>query len=84
MNIFFYVIIYIFTARDIQKWEYQPLGPFTSKSLGTTISPWIITIEALKPFMVPNVKQDPIPFPYLRHDDAFNFDINLEVELIRK
>ena len=69
------------SARDIQKWEYVPLGPFLGKSLGTTISPWIITLDALEHFKVPNVPQDPKPLPYLQHDDDFNFDINLEVSI---
>lgn len=69
------------SARDIQKWEYLPLGPFTSKNLGTTISPWIITTFALEPFLVDNFPQDPVPFPYLRHEQKFNFDIKLEIEL---
>ena len=67
------------SARDIQKWEYVPLGPFLGKSLGTTISPWIITIEALEAFKVPNVEQDPKPLPYLQHEDDFNFDIALDI-----
>lgn len=66
-------------ARDIQKWEYVPLGPFLAKNLGTTISPWVVTMEALKPFLVDNYPQDPKPFPYLAHDDKYNFDIKLEV-----
>lgn len=69
------------TARDIQKWEYVPLGPFCSKNVGTSISPWIVTMEALEPFRIANNQQDPIPFPYLRHKDACNFDIKLEVDI---
>lgn len=46
-----------FTARDIQTWEYQPLGPFLAKSIGTTVSPWIVTMEALSPFVLPNIAQ---------------------------
>ena len=72
------------TARDIQKWEYVPLGPFGSKNFGTTISPWIVTMEALEPFKVPNMNQDPKPFPYLRHENLCNFNINLEVDIKRK
>lgn len=77
------LVAYPFPARDIQKWEYVPLGPFTAKNLGTTISPWVVTIEALEPFRCPNVAQDPAPFPYLHHQDNFNFDINLEVAIKR-
>ena len=69
------------SARDIQKWEYVPLGPFLGKNLGTTISPWVVTMDALKPFKVPNVEQDPKPFAYLHHEDSYNFDIHLEVAL---
>jgi len=69
------------SARDIQKWEYVPLGPFLGKNFGTTISPWVVSTDALRPFIVPNMEQDPKPLPYLRHDDPFNFDIDLEVKL---
>ena len=71
----------LFSARDIQKWEYVPLGPFLAKNLGTSISPWVVTMDALKPFRVANVKQDPPPFPYLSHKDDYNFDIHLEVAI---
>lgn len=71
-------------ARDIQKWEYVPLGPFTAKNLGTTISPWVVTTLALEPFLVDNYPQNPEPFPYLRHSDKFNFDISLQVDLTRE
>lgn len=71
-------------ARDIQKWEYVPLGPFGAKNFGTTISPWIVTMEALEPFKVPNAPQDPKPFSYLQHDYSCNFDIKLEVHIQRK
>ena len=57
------------------------LGPFTAKNLGTTISPWVVPMEALMPFAVANYTQDPAPFPYLRHSDEYNFDINLEVSI---
>lgn len=71
-------------ARDIQKWEYEPLGPFTAKNFGTSISPWIVTVDALEPFKVPNLEQNPQPLPYLQHSDPFNFDINLSVSIKRK
>ncbi|KAJ8687254.1 hypothetical protein QAD02_023048 [Eretmocerus hayati] len=80
-HIFGLVIMNDWSARDIQKWEYVPLGPFGAKNLGTTISPWVVTLEALEPFIVPNYPQDPVPFPYLQHDNASNFDINLEVDI---
>lgn len=80
-HIFGMVLMNDWSARDIQKWEYVPLGPFLGKNLGTTISPWIVTIEALQPFLCDNVPQDPTPFPYLEHSDQFNFDIHLEVAI---
>ena len=72
---------HLFLARDIQKWEYVPLGPFLGKSMGTSISPWVVTMDALEMFAIPNQKQDPVPLPYLRHDDNYRFDINLRVDL---
>ncbi|XP_032682459.1 fumarylacetoacetase [Odontomachus brunneus] len=79
--IFGVVMMNDWSARDIQKWEYVPLGPFGSKNLGTTISPWVVTMEALEPFKVPNAVQDPIPFPYLQHSESCNFDVKLEVDI---
>jgi fumarylacetoacetase len=80
-HIFGMVLMNDWSARDIQKWEYVPLGPFLGKSFGTTISPWIVTMEALKPFIVQNPEQDPAPLPYLRHSDHYTFDINLAVTI---
>merc|ERR1719450_272455 len=80
-HIFGMVLMNDWSARDIQKWEYIPLGPFGAKNLGTSISPWVVTMEALKPFAVPNYEQDPVPFPYLRHPDPFTFNIELDVEI---
>lgn len=79
--IFGMVLMNDWSARDIQKWEYVPLGPFLGKNMGTTISPWVVPMDALKPFVVPNQSQDPRPLPYLCHDDPFSFDINLEVAI---
>ncbi|KAK7091460.1 hypothetical protein V1264_009139 [Littorina saxatilis] len=79
--IFGMVLMNDWSARDIQKWEYVPLGPFLGKSFGTTISPWVVTMDALRPFAVPNAAQDPTPLPYLQHSDNFTFDIKLEVAL---
>lgn len=76
------------SARDIQAWEYQPLGPFLSKDFGTTISPWVITPEALAPFRVtqpPRAAADPTPLPYLRHEidqREGGLDLDLEVLLL--
>ena len=73
--------IFLLTARDIQKWEYVPLGPFLGKSFGSTISPWVVTMDALAPFIVPNMVQDVEILPYLKHDDPYNFDIKLSVAI---
>merc|ERR1711988_469211 len=80
-HIFGMVLMNDWSARDIQKWEYIPLGPFGAKNLGTSISPWVVTMEALKPFAVSNYEQDPAPFPYLQHADPFTFNIELDVEI---
>ena len=83
-HIFGMVLMNDWSARDIQKWEYVPLGPFLAKSFGTTISPWIVTMEALKPFLVANPQQDPPPLEYLRHSDPYTLDINLAVTIKRE
>lgn len=83
-RVFGFVLMNDWSARDIQKWEYVPLGPFTAKNLGTTISPWVIPIAALENFIVPNFPQEPPPFPYLQHQEAFNFDIDLIVDIKRE
>uniref|UniRef100_A0A8C1WNZ4 Fumarylacetoacetase n=1 Tax=Cyprinus carpio TaxID=7962 RepID=A0A8C1WNZ4_CYPCA len=73
------LFLFYVAARDIQAWEYVPLGPFLGKNFGTTISPWVVPMEALMPFVEPNPIQDPVPLPYLRHDDPYTFNINLFV-----
>jgi len=80
-HIFGMVLVNDWSARDIQKWEYIPLGPFLGKSFGTTISPWVVTMQALEPFIVENMKQDVDVLPYLKHEDDYNFDINLSVSI---
>lgn len=80
-HIFGLVLVNDWSARDIQKWEYQPLGPFLAKNWATSISPWIVPLAALKPFRVEGPEQDPEPLPYLRSNGSWNFDINLEVFL---
>jgi len=67
------------SARDIQKWEYVPLGPFLAKNFASSMSPWIVTLDALEPFKVPGPKQDPKVLPYLEYSGDKNIDINLEV-----
>ncbi len=69
------------SARDIQAFEYQPLGPFTSKNFCTSVSPWVVPLEALEPFRRPLPEQSPEPADYLRNPGASTFDIRLEVEL---
>jgi len=80
-RIFGMVLMNDWSARDIQKWEYVPLGPFLGKSFGTSISPWVVTMDALAPFVCANMEQDPKPLPYLQHEENYNFDIKLEVAL---
>lgn len=80
-HIFGKVIFNDWSARDIQKWEYVPLGPFLGKNFGSSISPWIVTMEALEPFRCESVPQDPEVLPYLKYKGDKNFDINLEVGL---
>ncbi len=69
------------SARDIQQWEYVPLGPFLSKNFGSTLSPWVVTLDALEPFRVKGPEQLPHVLPYLSYEGARNFDIQLEVLL---
>ncbi|MBW8051288.1 MAG: fumarylacetoacetase [Cytophagales bacterium] len=84
--IFGFVLFNDWSARDIQKWEYVPLGPFLGKNFASSISPWVVTLEALEPFRVEGKVQSPKPLPYLQvsqstseQADKKNFDINLEV-----
>jgi fumarylacetoacetase len=79
--IFGLVLFKDLSARDIQKWEYVPLGPFLSKNFGSVISPWIVTLEALEPFRIPGPVQFPEVLPYLQIKGNHHFDINLEVIL---
>ena len=69
------------SARDIQVWEYQPLGPFQAKAFATSISPWIVTREALAPFRVPTPERLKPLLPYLEEEAPNNYDVELEVEL---
>ena len=79
--IFGFVILNDWSARDIQQWEYVPLGPFQAKVFATTISPWVVTREALEPFRVAGPRQEPEPLPYLRMPGPQNYDLTLEVGL---
>ena len=80
-HIFGFVLMNDWSARDIQTWEYQPLGPFLAKNFCTTISPWVVTLEALEPFRKPLPAQDPEPLSYLRLTNDFTYDIRLEASL---
>ena len=80
-HIFGLVLMNDWSARDIQAWEYQPLGPFLAKNFATSISPWVVTLEALEAFRKPLPRQNPRPLPYLRAKDDFTFDIQLEAQL---
>ncbi|KAI3771959.1 hypothetical protein L6452_03131 [Arctium lappa] len=80
-HIFGVVLLNDWSARDIQAWEYVPLGPFLGKSFGTTISPWIVTLDALEPFACDAPNQIPKPLPYLAEKISKNYDISLEVRV---
>ena len=67
------------SARDIQKWEYVPLGPFLAKNFASSISSWIVTLDALEPFRVSGPEQNPKVLPYLEYDGSKHININLEV-----
>merc|ERR1711879_724858 len=77
-----FVLMNDWSARDIQKWEYVPLGPFGGKNFGTTISPWAVTIEALEPFRAEPIKQEEPPIlPYLVDKKWTCFDIGIDVAI---
>ncbi|MDF2436938.1 MAG: fumarylacetoacetase [Bacteroidota bacterium] len=78
-HIFGMVLFNDWSARDIQTWEYVPLGPFLAKNFASTISPWIVTLEALEPFRTNGYKQEPKVLPYLEYNGDKNIDINLDV-----
>ncbi|MDB5726947.1 MAG: fumarylacetoacetase [Noviherbaspirillum sp.] len=80
-HIFGMVLLNDWSARDHQAWEYVPLGPFNAKTFATTISPWIVTMDALEPFRTRQREQSPEPLPYLRHRGDHAFDIQLEARL---
>ena len=79
--IFGMVIFNDWSARDIQKWEYVPLGPFLAKNFASSISPWIVTLDALEPFRCEGEEQEPEVLPYLKYEGNKNIDINLEVQI---
>jgi fumarylacetoacetase len=79
--IFGFVILNDWSARDIQQWEYVPLGPFQAKAFATSISPWVVTREALEPFRLKGPAQEPEPLAYLKQAGANNYDLALDVAL---
>ena len=81
-HIFGLVLFNDWSARDIQAWEYVPLGPFLGKNFASTISPWIVTLDALEPFRVAGPQQDPAPLPYLQQTGSHNYDITLEANIM--
>ena len=79
--IFGMVLFNDWSARDIQSWEYVPLGPFLGKNFGSSVSPWVVTLEALEPFRTSSPKQEPEVLDYLKFEGDKNYNINLEVYL---
>ncbi|MHA7102867.1 fumarylacetoacetase [Roseivirga pacifica] len=77
--IFGFVLLNDWSARDIQKWEYVPLGPFLAKNFASHVSPWIVTMDALEPFTVAGPAQDPEVLPYLKYEGDKHFDVKLQV-----
>lgn len=80
-HVFGLVLVNDWSARDIQRWEYVPLGPFLAKNFGSSISPWVVTLEALEPFRIAGPVQDPAPLEYLRTQGEQAYDIHLQVSL---
>ncbi|KAF9116798.1 hypothetical protein BGX27_010415 [Mortierella sp. AM989] len=80
-HMFGVVLMNDWSARDIQAWEYVPLGPFLGKNFGTTVSAWVVTMDALEPFLVQGPTQEPKPLPYLAENGPSAYDINLEVKI---
>jgi fumarylacetoacetase len=80
--IFGFVLLNDWSARDIQQWEYVPLGPFQGKAFATSISPWVVTREALEPFRVTGPEQEPAPLAYLQQQNTQNYAVELDVGLL--
>jgi fumarylacetoacetase len=79
--IFGFVLLNDWSARDIQQWEYVPLGPFLAKAFATSIGPWVVTREALEPFRMQGPEQSPAPLSYLRQSKPQNYNLELDVSL---
>ena len=80
-HVFGYLLMNDVSARDVQKWEYRPLGPFTAKNFLTVVSAWIITVQALEPFKTKPTIQSPPPLEYLKDSNSFIYDIELKAEI---
>ncbi|WP_345475233.1 fumarylacetoacetase [Actinoallomurus oryzae] len=80
-HVFGFVLVNDWSARDIQAWEYRPLGPFLAKSFATSVSPWVVPVDALDAARVRPPAQDPEPLPYLRCDEPWGLDLTLEIEV---
>jgi fumarylacetoacetase len=80
-HIFGLVLMNDWSARDVQGWEYQPLGPFLAKNFCTSIAPWVVTLDALEAFRKPLPIQDPAPLPYLKAANDYTYDIQLEARI---
>lgn len=80
-HIFGLVLVNDWSARDIQRWEYQPLGPFLSKTFGTSISPWVVTLDALEPWRRSGPEQNPQVLDYLQYTGDWRIDLNLQITL---
>ena len=80
--IFGLVLFNDWSARDIQKWEYVPLGPFLGKNFGSSVSPWVVTLDALEPYRVAGPVQDPAVLPYLAYEGDSHYDVQLAVDII--
>jgi fumarylacetoacetase len=78
-HVFGIVLLNDWSARDIQAWEYQPLGPFLGKSFATSISPWVVPLDALVAARVPAPEQDPAPLPYLKESERYGYDLRLTI-----
>lgn len=76
-----FVLVNDWSARDVQRWEYQPLGPFLAKSFGTSVSPWVVLPDAIEPFRLSRLEQDPPVLGHLRSSEPMAYDIRLEVKL---
>ena len=81
-HIFGLCLLNDWSCRDLQVWEYVPLGPFTAKNMGTVISPWIVTMDALEPFRCKLPEQDPKPLEYLQDPNYSSYDISLKVNIV--